>query len=47
MPEPVPPEQLGDLGVLLDLGRGGDDAVHPPLDQRPHDVGPVRAAALP
>ena len=40
----VPPEQLGDLGVLLDLGRGGDDAVHPALDQRPHDVGPVRAA---
>jgi hypothetical protein len=40
----VPPEQVGDHGVLLDLGRGGDDAVHPPLDQRPHDVGPVRAA---
>ena len=40
----VPAQQVGHLGVFLYLRRRGDDAVHPPLDQRPHDVDPVRAA---
>ena len=37
-------QQVGDRAVLLDLGRGDQDAVDPPLDERAHDVRAVRAA---